>query len=138
MHKMAKTFIEQDYKNGPLEPTFSRSRKNYRGHRSSSAENLESNSLIVDFNRINLGINRLEFSIENINQDLVSNFSELTTEQILNNGIDYAVTEVRYAINKESDVYGSDEKDMILETLSKLSITIKKIQSKISRLENGH
>lgn len=135
---MAKTFIEQDYKNGPLEPIFSRSRKNYRGHRSSSAENLESNSLIVDFNRINLGINRLEFSIENINQDLVSNFLELTTEQILNNGIDYAVTEVRYAINKESDVYGSDEKDMILETLSKLSITIKKIQSKISRLENGH
>lgn len=135
---MAKTFIEQNDKNGPLEPIFSRSRKNYRGHRSSSAENLESNSLIVDFNRINLGIKQLEFSIENINQDLVSDFSNLTTDQILNNGIDYAITGVRYAIGKESDVYGSSEKDMILETLSKLSITIKKIQSKISRLENGN
>ena len=52
---MAKTFYsESEYFSNIEEPMFTRSRKTYKGDRPSAEENLEINSLIVNFYILNL------------------------------------------------------------------------------------
>lgn len=134
---MPKTYFENNDRKGPIEPVTSRARKSYRGSRSSAEENLEINSIIVDLNRMNLNLDRMQTSIDNVSKNLVSNISNLSSEEILNNGTDYEVEDVGYFIDDRVSAYGSNEQDMVLSTINKMSGTIKKLQSKISRLEKG-
>jgi hypothetical protein len=137
MPNMPKTYFENNDRKGPIEPVTSRARKSYRGSRSSAEENLEINSIIVDLNRMNLNLDRMQTSIDNVSKNLVSNISNLSSEEILNNGTDYEVEDVGYFIDDRVSAYGSNEQDMVLSTINKMSGTIKKLQSKISRLEKG-
>lgn len=130
---MAKTFYdESEYFSNIEEPMFTRSRKTYRGERSSAEENLEINSLIVNFNRIKNSIESLNSLLDTLSSNLVYSTSVYTQSEALNDGRDYSIEGVEINIDN-----GEYDGDMILETISKISGKISKLESKISRLENG-
>jgi tetrahydromethanopterin S-methyltransferase subunit B len=126
---MAKVFYLED--SFPIkEPLFTRSRKPYRGSRSSAEDNLEMNSLIVNFHRLQNEINSIEGMIDNLSRNLVGKISDTTNFQAPNDGIEYEISGVNISIQ-------GNEESMILDTISKISGKIKRLESKIKRLENG-
>lgn len=126
---MAKTFYIED--SFPIkEPLFTRSRKPYRGSRSSAEDNLEMNSLIVNFHRLQNSINSIEGTVDDLSGNLVGQILGTTSAQALNDGIDYEISEVEISIENM-------EENMVLDTISKISGKIKRLESKIKRLENG-
>lgn len=131
---MAKTFYnESEYFSNIEEPMFTRCRKKYKGERSSLEENLEINSLIVNFHRIKNSIDALNSSLDTLSSDLIHNTSTYTEEEALNDGKNYSIEGVEIYVDNNGAVL----EDMILETISKISGKINKLESKITRLENG-
>lgn len=134
---MPKTYFDQSEKNNLIEPMFSRNRQTYRGTRSSSKENLEINSLLIDFNRLNNQSSSLEDQLNEVCNDLVYDIYSLTESENKNDGKNYEVTEVIHMIDDKSGTYGDTEEPMFLETISKLTGKIQRIKNKLIRLENN-
>jgi hypothetical protein len=133
---MANTFNENQDSETIIEPVFSRSRQKYKGERSSGQENLEINALLVDLNRIDNQAVSIDSSLGNVSLNLVAKISDLTEEEILDNGKNFEIENTDILFDDRVTSYGDLEQSMILETLSKISGKITRIQNKIKRLEN--
>lgn len=133
---MANTFTEDNTTGKIIEPLFSRSRQKFKGERNSGQENLEINALLVDIHRVNNQITDLDNSLEDISLNLVSKISDLTEEEMLDDGKNFELLNTNILLDDRVTSYGDLEQDMILETLNKISGKITKIQNKVKRLEN--
>lgn len=134
---MPKTYIDESEKTKVVEPMFSRDRQTYRGNRSSARENLEINSLIVDFNRLSNRCTDTENELLAVCNNLVFNVYNLTEEENKNDGKNYAIEDVISAVDDRSGAYGDTEEPMSLETITKLTGKIQRIKNKLIRLENN-
>jgi conjugal transfer/entry exclusion protein len=133
---MANTFNENLDSEKIIEPIFSRSRQKYKGNRNSIQENLEINAFIIDVNRIESQATSLDSSLENISLNLVSRITDLSDEDILQDGKDFEIENTNILFDDKLSEYGTLEQNMILESLNKISGKITKLQNKIKRLEN--
>jgi hypothetical protein len=133
---MANTFNEKLDSEKVIEPIFSRSRQKYKGNRNSTQENLEINAFIIDVNRIEAQATSLDFSLENISLNLVSRITDLSDENILQDGKDFEIENTNILFDDKLSEYGTLEENMILESLNKISGKITRLQNKIKRLEN--
>jgi conjugal transfer/entry exclusion protein len=133
---MANTFNENLDSEKIIEPIFSRSRQKYKGNRNSIQENLEINAFIIDVNRIESQATSLDSSLENISLNLVSRITDLSDEDILQDGKDFEIENTNILFDDKLSEYGTLEQNMILESLNKISGKITRLQNKIKRLEN--
>jgi hypothetical protein len=133
---MANTFNEKLDSEKIIEPIFSRSRQKYKGNRNSIQENLEINAFIIDVNRIESQATSLDSSLENISLNLVSRITDLSDEDILQDGKDFEIENTNILFDDKLSEYGTLEQNMILESLNKISGKITRLQNKIKRLEN--
>jgi len=134
---MPKTFSDQSQSKKIIEPMFSRDRQAYRGNRLSGRENLEINSLIVDFNRISNQCLDTENRLTAVCNGLVFDVYSLTETENKNDGKNYEVEGVIVAVDDRSGAYGDTEQSMTLDTITKLTGKIQRIKNKLIRLENS-
>lgn len=127
---MPKTFsIEQSF--SIKEPMFTRSRNPYRGSRSSLENNLEMNSLIVNFHRIKNSTELIKSTIDDLSKNLVGQVSSESIYQNTDDGSVYDLGDITVSIDE-------DEQDMTIDTLSRISGKLKRLESKIKKLESGN
>jgi hypothetical protein len=120
------TYTKQSHTKRLIEPFFSRFRQKYRGSRNSKRENLEMNSLIVDFNRIDNQLDSIDASCNNYSASINGKISSIVEEEVLVDGVDVEVNGVT-----------ASAVDEITHNASIIDINnIVKITGKLSRLHN--
>jgi len=120
------TYTKQSYTKRLVEPLFSRFRQKYRGTRNSKRENLEINSLLADFNRINNQLNSINSTCDSYSVAINGKIFLTTEEVVLVDGVDLEVNGVT-----------ASTVDKITSTSSNININdIVKITGKLSRLQN--
>ena len=117
------TYTKQSHTKRLIEPFFSRFRQKYRGTRNSKRENLEMNSLIVDFNRINNQLDLIDSTCNSYSADINGKIFSIVEADVLVDGVDIEIDGVSASI--------------VNETTSNININdIVKITGKLSRLQN--
>ncbi len=81
------TYTKQSHTKRLIEPFFSRFRQKYRATRNSKRENLEMNSLIVDFNRINNQLDSINLTCDNYSASINGKISSLIEAEVLVDGV---------------------------------------------------
>jgi hypothetical protein len=120
------TYTKQSHTKRLIEPFFSRFRQKYRGSRNSKRENLEMNSLIVDFNRIDNQLDLIDASCNSYSASINGKISSIVEEEVLVDGVDVEV-----------DGVTASAVDEITYNASTIDINdIVKITGKLSRLHN--
>jgi len=120
------TYTKQSHTKRLIEPFFSRFRQKYRGARNSKRENLEMNSLIVDFNRINNQLDLIDSTCNNYSANINGKIYSIVETEVLVDGVDVEV-----------DGVAALAVDEITNNASTININdIVKITGKLSRLHN--
>jgi hypothetical protein len=134
---MGITFSKKSNRRRIVEPLFNRSRQKYRASRISSSEVLEMNSLILDLERIQLDLDEIDASILSKTYGISGNIKSVTLEEKLNDGSDYAIDGVEINIDDPDTTYGSSIQSLSIKNTNILSARLSRIESRVSRLENG-
>lgn len=120
------TYTKQSHTKRLVEPLFSRFRQKYRGTRNSKKENLEINSLLADFNRINNQLNSISSTCDSYSVAINGKIFSTTEEIVLADGVDLEINGVT-----------ASTVDKVTSTASNIDINdIVKITGKLSRLQN--
>lgn len=120
------TYTKQSHTKRLIEPFFSRFRQKYRGSRNSKRENLEMNSLIVDFNRINNQLDLIDSTCNTYSATINGKISSIVEAELLVDGVDVEIDGVTASTVNE-----------ITNNASPIDINnIVKITGKLSRLHN--
>jgi hypothetical protein len=127
------TYTKQSHTKRLIEPFFSRFRQKYRATRNSKRENLEMNSLIVDFNRINNQLDSINLTCDNYSASINGKISSLIEAEVLVDGVDVQIDGVSASIVDEitSSVSGIDINDIV-----KITGKLSRLQNKVKFLEN--
>jgi hypothetical protein len=116
------------------EPLFQVNRVRFRGTRESQSENLETNFLQLDLNRILNELELIDTSILNKLTYLIGNITDVTNTVNLNDGLSYSIDNVNIFIDKD----GSVEENLEIDIMNKISSKLSRLLNKIQRLENGN
>jgi len=116
------------------EPLFQVNRVRFRGTRESQSENLETNFLQLDLNRILNELELIDISILNKLTYLIGNITDVTNTVNLNDGLSYSIDNVNIFIDKD----GSVEENLEIDIMNKISSKLSRLLNKIQRLENGN
>lgn len=133
---MGITFSKKSNRRRIVEPLFNRSRQKYRASRVSLSETLEMNSLILDLERIQLDLDKIDASILAQSYGLSGNIKSISLGDKLNDGPDYDIDGVEINIDDPSTSYGSSQDNLSIKNTNILSARLSRIESKIKRLEN--
>lgn len=128
---MAKTYLDNAIKSRVKQPLLSREVTKYRSHRVSEKENLETNLIKMDLNRVMSSLNQADASILVDLRYLVGDVRDLNEEVELNDGLKYEIDNVEVYIDNDSPSI----EDLSIETIGVLMSKLSRIENKISRLE---
>lgn len=120
-----------------LQPFFGRFRQTYRGARNSVVENRESNFFIIDINKINNSLTETELKINNISNNFIGNLNNLLDYQKYSDGLFYDLRPIKVYYDDTTGLNPQEEKDFLLNKLNGLSAILARLESKVTRLENG-
>lgn len=127
------TYTKQSHTKRLIEPFFSRFRQKYRGTRNSKRENLEMNSLLVDFNRINNNLDLVDTTCNSYSNSIVGSISSLVEAEVLADGVDVQISGVSASI---VDKVTSSPSTIDINDMVKISGKITRLTNKIKYLEN--
>jgi hypothetical protein len=127
------TYTKQSHTKRLIEPFFSRFRQKYRGTRNSKRENLEMNSLIVDFNRINNQLDSIDLTCDGYSADINGKIFSIVEADVLLDGVDVEIDGVSAVIVDEISATPSY---LNINDIVKITGKLSRLQSKIKFLEN--
>lgn len=113
------------------EPLFQINRTKYRSSRVSQIENLETNLLKLDIQRIFDELSNIDLSILNNLEFIVSGNFGLDNSIKLNDGVSKTIDDIQFFYDKEN----SSIENLELDSINKLSGTLVRLINKIKRLE---
>lgn len=128
------TYTKQSHTKRLIEPLFSRFRQKYRGTRNSKKENLEINSLLADFNRINNQLDSISLSCDSYSIGINGKIFSLVEEEVLVDGVNIQPEGVTaYSLNIDATPSASS---IGINDIVKITGKLSRLQSKIKFLEN--
>jgi len=127
------TYTKQSHTKRLIEPLFSKFRQKYRGTRDSKKENLEMNSLIADFNRINNQLNLINSTCDDRSEVVNGKIFSIVQEDIFNDGVDLEIGGVTAsAVNKTT----SNATNININDVVKITGKLARLKNKIKFLED--
>lgn len=128
--KMSILFSKNNNSSRIREPLFQITRVKYRGARSSSAENLETNLIKLDITRIYNELENIDLSILDKLEIFVSGNSSINDSIRLQDGITNNVDGIDIYYDKNSTL-----ENLEIDSLNKISGKLTRLINKIQRLE---
>lgn len=128
------TYTKQSHTKRLIEPLFSRFRQKYRGTRNSKKENLEINSLLADFNRINNQLDSISLTCDSYSIGINGKIFSLVEEEVLVDGVNVqpeGVTAYSLTIDATPSASSIGINDIV-----KITGKLSRLQNKIKFLEN--
>ena len=131
---MSITYTKQSHTKRLIEPLFSRFRQKYRGTRNSKKENLEINSLLADFNRINNQLDSISLTCDSYSIGINGKIFSLVEEEVLIDGVNVQPEGVTaYSLSNAATPIASS---ISINDIVKITGKLSRLQSKIKFLEN--
>jgi hypothetical protein len=128
------TYTKQSHTKRLIEPLFSRFRQKYRGTRNSKKENLEINSLLADFNRINNQLDSISLTCDSYSIGINGKIFSLAEEEVLVDGVNVQPEGVTaYSLNIDATPSASS---IGINDIVKITGKLSRLQNKIKFLEN--
>ena len=128
------TYTKQSHTKRLIEPLFSRFRQKYRGTRNSKKENLEINSLLADFNRINNQLDSISLTCDSYSIGINGKIFSLVEEEVLVDGVNVQPKGVTaYSLNIDATPSASS---IGINDIVKITGKLSRLQNKIKFLEN--
>ena len=128
------TYTKQSHTKRLIEPLFSRFRQKYRGTRNSKKENLEINSLLADFNRINNQLDSISLTCDSYSICINGKIFSLVEEEVLVDGVNVQPKGVTaYSLNIDATPSASS---IGINDIVKITGKLSRLQNKIKFLEN--
>jgi hypothetical protein len=128
------TYTKQSHTKRLIEPLFSRFRQKYRGTRNSKKENLEINSLLADFNRINNQLDSISLTCDSYSIGINGKIFSLVEEEVLVDGVNVQPEGVTaYSLNIDATPSASS---IGINDIVKITGKLSRLQNKIKFLEN--
>jgi len=128
------TYTKQSHTKRLVEPLFSRFRQKYRGTRNSKRENLEINSLLADFNRINNQLTSIDLACDSYSVTINGKIFSSTEQEVLVDGADIEIQGVTaYSVDNDATPSSSS---IGVNDIVKITGKLSRLQSKIKYLEN--
>jgi len=128
------TYTKQSHTKRLIEPLFSRFRQKYRGTRNSKKENLEINSLLADFNRINNQLDSISLTCDSYSIGINGKIFSLVEQEVLVDGVNIQPEGVTaYSLNIDATPSASS---ISINDIVKITGKLSRLQSKIKFLEN--
>ena len=128
------TYTKQSHTKRLIEPLFSRFRQKYRGTRNSKKENLEINSLLADFNRINNQLDSTSLTCDSYSIGISGKIFSLVEEEVLVDGVNIQPEGVTaYSLDIDATPSASS---ISINDIVKITGKLSRLQNKIKFLEN--